>query len=99
MGATPILIMSLGVLLAISVSSGAIPAITGLAILAGWVLGLAIVALGIKVYDNLIWWRADRRWKRKKKEAKKKEAKEIEAKEKERKEKEDKIAEIIRRVR
>ena len=98
MEATPILIMSLTVLLAVSVSSGAIPAITGLAILGGWVLGLAIVALGIKVYDNLTWWRADRRWKKKKKEAKKKEAKAMKAKERERKEREDKIAEIIRRA-
>lgn len=98
MGATPILIMSLTVLLAVSVSSGAIPAITGLAMLAGWVLGIAIVALGVKAYDSLTWWREDRRWKRKKKEAKKKEAKAMKAKERERKELEDKIAEIIRRA-
>lgn len=98
MGATPILIMSLTVLLAVSVYSGAIPAITGLAILAGWVLGTAIVALGIEAYENLIWWRADRRWKKKKKEAKKKEAKAMKAKERERKELEDKITEIIRRA-
>ena len=97
-GATPILIMSLTVLLVVSVSSGAISVVTGLAMLVGWVLGLVIVALGIKAYDNLTWWRADRRWKRKKKEAKKKEAKEMKAKERERKEREDKIAEIIRRA-
>lgn len=99
MEATPILIMLPTVLLAVSVSGGAVPAVTGLAIVVGWVLGVAIVALGIKVYDNLIWRRADRRWKRKKKEAKKKEVKEMKAKERERKEREDKIAEILRRAR
>lgn len=98
MGATPILIMPLTVLLVVSVSSGAIPAITGLAMLVGWVLWLVIVALGVKPYDSLIWWRADRKWKRKQKEAKKKEAKETKAKERERKELEDKIAEILRRA-
>lgn len=97
-GATPFLIMSLTVLLAVSISSGAIPTTIGLAILGGWVLGLVIVALGIKAYDSLIWWRAARKWKRKQKEAKKKEAKEIKAKERKRKEQEDKIAKIIRGV-